>query len=69
MLSYVRRCEKKLAARIECRLVPTRVNGHPAFGYYMRDPHCGIARAITRFRDNGVLPFFGLPRTIPASPS
>ncbi len=63
------------------RLVPTRANGQPAFGYYLRDPHAGVARAgglfvltvhdeaitaITRFGDNGVLPYFGLPRTLPA---
>ena len=63
------------------RLVPTRANGQPAFGYYLRDAHCGVAHAggvlvltvegeaitaITRFGDNGVLPYFGLPRTLPA---
>jgi RNA polymerase sigma-70 factor, ECF subfamily len=62
------------------RLVPTRANGQPAFAYYLSDPHAGIARAggffvlavegdsireITRFGDNGVLPYFGLPRTLP----
>jgi RNA polymerase sigma-70 factor (TIGR02960 family) len=62
------------------RLVPTRANGQPAFAYYLHDPHAGVARAggvfvltvqgqaitaITRFRDNGVLPYFGLPRTLP----
>jgi RNA polymerase sigma-70 factor (TIGR02960 family) len=62
-------------------LVPTRANGQPAFGYYLRDGHCGVAHAggvfvltvegeaisaITRFGDNGVLPYFGLPRTLPA---
>jgi RNA polymerase sigma-70 factor (TIGR02960 family) len=61
------------------RLVPTRANGQPAFGYYLRDPSSGIARAnglfvltlegdrisaITRFRDSGLLPWFGLPRTL-----
>ena len=61
------------------RLVPTRANGQPAFGIYVRDRHTGIARAaglqvltlaghqicgITRF-DNSVLPRFGLPRTLP----
>jgi RNA polymerase sigma-70 factor (ECF subfamily) len=63
------------------RLVPTRANGQPAFGYYLSDPHAGVARAsglfvltvegeaisaITRFGDNGVLPYFGLPRTLPS---
>ena len=62
------------------RLVATRANGQPAFGYYVRDPHCGVARAggllvlglrgtaidaLTRFGDTGVLPWFGLPRTLP----
>jgi RNA polymerase sigma-70 factor (TIGR02960 family) len=62
------------------RLVPTRANGQPAFAYYLGDPNCGVARAggllvltldgpaisaITRFGDNGVLPYFGLPRTLP----
>jgi hypothetical protein len=59
--------------------VPTRANGQPASGYYLSDPHAGVAhagglfvltlqgkaiRAITRFGDNGVLPYFGLPRTL-----
>jgi RNA polymerase sigma-70 factor (ECF subfamily) len=63
------------------RLVPTGANGQPAFAYYVSDPHAGVARAgglfvltvagqtitaITRFGDNGVLPFFGLPRTLPS---
>jgi RNA polymerase sigma-70 factor (ECF subfamily) len=62
------------------RLVPIRANGQPAFAYYLRDPQCGVARAgglfvltleaeavsaITRFGDNAVLPYFGLPRTLP----
>jgi len=62
------------------RVVPTRANGQPAFGYYIRDPQCEIARcqgifvltvcnegisAITRFGDTGLLPHFGLPRTLP----
>jgi RNA polymerase sigma-70 factor (ECF subfamily) len=62
------------------RLVPTRANGQPAFAYYLGDRQAGVARAgglfvlalngdaictITRFGDNGVLPYFGLPRTIP----
>ncbi|MEN3361977.1 MAG: hypothetical protein V7637_5959, partial [Mycobacteriales bacterium] len=61
------------------RLVPTRANGQPAFGIYLRDPRAGIAHAngllvvtlagdrisvLTRF-DNSVLPHFGLPRTLP----
>jgi len=60
-------------------LIATRANGQPAFGFYVRDPQTGISHtvellvltlsgsricAITRF-DNGVLPRFGLPRTLP----
>ena len=61
------------------RLVPTRANGQPAFAIYVRDRHTGVAHAngllvatlagpqicaLTRF-DNGVLPGFGLPRSLP----
>jgi RNA polymerase sigma-70 factor (ECF subfamily) len=61
------------------RLVPTRANNQPAFGYYLRDPRAQIAHAhglvvltlegekisaITRFGDNSLLPHFGLPRTL-----
>jgi RNA polymerase sigma-70 factor (TIGR02960 family) len=60
-------------------LVPTRANGQPAFGAYLRAPG-GIRhgtglyvltltgdriRAMTRF-DNSVLPWFGLPRSLPS---
>jgi RNA polymerase sigma-70 factor (TIGR02960 family) len=60
-------------------LVPTRANGQPAFGHYIGDAHSGIARfdgvlvvtllgdkisALTRFRDTGILPAFGLPRVM-----
>ncbi|MEV3900948.1 nuclear transport factor 2 family protein [Mycobacterium sp. NPDC050551] len=59
-------------------LVPTRANGQPAFGAYLRAPG-GIRHgtgiyvltlagdrisAMTRF-DNSVLPSFGLPRSLP----
>jgi RNA polymerase sigma-70 factor (TIGR02960 family) len=59
-------------------LVPTRANGQPAFGAYLRAPD-GIRhgtglyvltlageriRAMTRF-ENSVLPSFGLPRSLP----
>ena len=59
-------------------LVPTRANGQPAFGAYLVAP-AGIRRgagllvptftgdricAITRF-DNSVLPWFGLPLSLP----
>ena len=66
---------------VRLQVVPTRANGQPAFGYYVRDAQTGIARAaglmvltlegdrvsaLTRFGDTGVFPFFGLPRTVPA---
>jgi RNA polymerase sigma-70 factor (ECF subfamily) len=58
-------------------LLPTRANGQPAFGAYVRDPN-GIRHgaglfvltlagericAATRF-ESGVLPWFGLPRSL-----
>jgi RNA polymerase sigma-70 factor (TIGR02960 family) len=61
------------------RLVPTRANGQPAFGCYLRDPHTPIAHAyglmvltlrrdriaaITGFPDTSVFAHFGLPRTL-----
>jgi RNA polymerase sigma-70 factor (ECF subfamily) len=60
-------------------LVPTRANGQPAFGAYLRAA-TGIRHgsglfvltlasdricAFTRF-DSGVLPWFGLPRSLPS---
>ena len=60
-------------------LVPTRANGQPASGTYLRDPAGGVRRgtgldvltldgdrirAITHF-DSSVLPSFGLPRSLP----
>jgi RNA polymerase sigma-70 factor (TIGR02960 family) len=60
-------------------LVPTRANGQPAFGAYLRAP-TGIRHgtgllvltlagdricSVTRF-DTGVLPWFGLPRSLPS---
>jgi RNA polymerase sigma-70 factor, ECF subfamily len=62
------------------RLVPTRANGQPAFGVYIRDPNAPIAHAngilvltlaagqisvMTGFPGNSALPIFGLPRTLP----
>jgi RNA polymerase sigma-70 factor (TIGR02960 family) len=60
-------------------LVPTRANGQPAFGVYLRAATGirhgsglfvltladGRVRAFTRF-DSGVLPWFGLPRSLPS---
>jgi RNA polymerase sigma-70 factor (ECF subfamily) len=60
-------------------LVPTRANGQPAFGAYVRTPD-GLSHgtglyvlalsgdricAMTRF-ENSVLPWFGLPRSLPS---
>ena len=60
------------------RLIPTRANGQPAFGVYVRDPATGVfhangmlvvtlagarIRAMTRF-DNSVIAKFGLPRRL-----
>ena len=62
-------------------LVPTRANGQPAFGAYLRTP-TGVRHgtglfvltlagdricAMTRF-ENSVLPSFGLPRSLPHLP-
>ncbi|MBO0872274.1 MAG: sigma-70 family RNA polymerase sigma factor [Pseudonocardia sp.] len=61
-------------------LVPTRANGQPAFGAYLRSPGSishGMGLyvltlsgdricAMTRF-ENSVLPSFGLPRSLPSS--
>jgi RNA polymerase sigma-70 factor (ECF subfamily) len=61
------------------RLVPTRANGQPAFGCYLKDPRAPIAHAyglmvltlrgervagLTGFPDTGVFAAFGLPRTL-----
>jgi RNA polymerase sigma-70 factor (TIGR02960 family) len=60
------------------RLIPTRANGQPAFGVYMRDPATGVfhvngmlvltltgarVRTMTRF-DNTPVARFGLPRRL-----
>jgi RNA polymerase sigma-70 factor (ECF subfamily) len=65
----------------DLKLVPTRANNQPAFGYYLPDPNAGVHRAsgimvltvredqisaITRFGDRSLLALFGLPRTVPS---
>ena len=64
------------------RLVPTRANGQPAFGVYLRDQTTGVfhvngmivltlagnrVRAMTRF-DNTPIARFGLPRRLGQAP-
>jgi RNA polymerase sigma-70 factor (ECF subfamily) len=71
-------CGRLFAAGRTFDLVPTRANGQPAFGAYLRGP-AGISHgvglivltlaggrigAMTRF-DNTVFPWFGLPRALP----
>ena len=60
-------------------LVPTRANGQPAFGVYLRAPDGtrptiglvaialsgGHVRSLIRF-ENSVLPWFGLPQSLPS---
>jgi hypothetical protein len=61
------------------RLVPTRANGQPAFGLYIRDPQAPVAHAsgmlvltlagsqisaVTGSLDHSALRIFGLPRTL-----
>jgi len=72
-------CALLLGADRRFGLVPTRANGQPAFGAYLRAPD-GISHgiglyvltltgdricALTRF-ENSVLPSFGLPRSLPS---
>jgi RNA polymerase sigma-70 factor (TIGR02960 family) len=74
----IRFCGSLFGAGRRFDLVPTRANGQPAFGAYLRAPS-GIRHgtglyvltlagdricALTRF-DNSVLPRFGLPRSLP----
>jgi hypothetical protein len=71
-------CTNLFGAGRRFDLVPTRANGQPAFGTYLRAP-TGIRHgtglfvltltgdricALTRF-ENSVLPAFGLPRSLP----
>jgi RNA polymerase sigma-70 factor (ECF subfamily) len=72
-------CASLFGAGRRFDLVPARANGQPAFGAYLRTPS-GISHgvglyvltltgdricAMTRF-DNSVLPWFGLPRSLPS---
>jgi RNA polymerase sigma-70 factor (ECF subfamily) len=74
-----RLCASILRSGRRFDLVPTRANGQPAFGAYLRAP-TGIRHGtgllvltltgdricgITRF-DKSVLPWFGLPRSLPS---
>jgi RNA polymerase sigma-70 factor (TIGR02960 family) len=62
------------------KMVQTRANGDPAFGYYRKDPNADIYRAsgmfvltisedrissMTRFGDKSLFACFGLPRSLP----
>jgi RNA polymerase sigma-70 factor (TIGR02960 family) len=72
-------CARLFGAGRRFDLVPTRANDQPAFGAYLRPP-AGIRHgtglyvltltgdricAMVRF-DNSVLPWFGLPRSLPS---
>jgi RNA polymerase sigma-70 factor (TIGR02960 family) len=72
-------CARMFGSGRRFDLVPTRANGQPAFGAYLRAPG-GMRHgtglyvltltgnricAMTRF-DNGALPWFGLPRSLPS---
>jgi RNA polymerase sigma-70 factor (ECF subfamily) len=61
------------------KVVPTRANNAPAFGYYRPDPHADVFRAgglmvlsvagtrvssLARFNDKSLFATFGLPRTV-----
>jgi len=77
--AVTRYCAGLLAAGRRTDLIPARANGQPAFGAYLRGPagtrHAtafyvltltgGQICAITRF-EASVLPWFGLPRTLPS---
>jgi RNA polymerase sigma-70 factor (ECF subfamily) len=75
----IRFCASLFGAGRRFDLVPTRANGQPAFGAYLRS-QAGIRHgtglyvltlcgnqisAMTRF-DSSVLPWFGLPRSLPS---
>ena len=71
-------CASIFGAGRRFELLPTRANGQPAFGVYLRtptDPHPGVGvfvielsgeriSGMTRF-ENTVLPWFGLPMVFP----
>jgi RNA polymerase sigma-70 factor (TIGR02960 family) len=72
-------CASLFGAGRRFDLVPTRANGQPAFGAYLRGP-TGVSHgvglyvltlagdricALTRF-ETSVLPWFGLPRSLPS---
>ena len=72
-------CASLFGAGRRFDLVPARANGQPAFGAYLRAP-AGVSHgtglyvltlsgdricALTRF-ENSVLPWFGLPRSLPS---
>jgi len=72
-------CASLFGAGRRFDLVPTRANGQPAFGAYLRTP-TGVSHgvglyvltltgdricAMTRF-ENTMLPWFGLPRSLPS---
>ena len=77
--AVTRFCASLFAAGRRFDLVPARANGQPAFGAYLRGPggirHAtafyvltlagGQICAMTRF-EASVLPWFGLPRSLPA---
>jgi RNA polymerase sigma-70 factor (TIGR02960 family) len=66
----------------DLKMVQTRANNNPAFGYYRKDPNAAVYRAsglmvlgvsedkialMTRFGDKSLFATFGLPRTIPVT--
>jgi len=77
--AVARFCASIFGAGRRFDLVPTRANGQPAFGTYLHAPdgtRHGVGLlvltvsgdlicAMTRF-ENAVLPWFGLPRTLPS---
>src|SRR5438270_5831989 len=74
-----RYCARQFGAGRRFDLVPTRANGQPAFGAYLRGPDGsrpatgfyvltlsgGQVCGMTRF-ESSVLPWFGLPRSLPS---